>query len=107
MKLKISRLRLEMTGVYLTRDDRRLSCRLFKADALPLKGTPYSPSPYPSPHWGEGHLAVGNSAACFILLIVYLSGRCIVKADALPLICEDRCVARRKKNAPSSPPMPL
>jgi hypothetical protein len=84
-----------MTGVYFTRDDRCLSCRLFKADALPLKGTPYSPSPYPSPHWGEGHLAVGNSAASFILFIAYLSGRCCA-------VCEDRCVARRKKNTPSS-----
>ncbi|HLH81311.1 MAG TPA: hypothetical protein VKV29_13640 [Chthonomonas sp.] len=37
MKLKISRLRLEMTSVYLTRNDRRLSQQLCKADALPLK----------------------------------------------------------------------
>jgi hypothetical protein len=36
VKRKISRLRLEMTDVYFTRNDSRLSHRLLKADALPL-----------------------------------------------------------------------
>ncbi|HLH80515.1 MAG TPA: hypothetical protein VKV29_09570 [Chthonomonas sp.] len=65
MKLKISRLRLEMTGVYLTGSSR----------------------PTPFPKFAEGHLAVCNSAACVVSFIAHLTGRCFAKADALPLIC--------------------
>jgi len=63
VKLKISRLWLEMTGVYLT-------------------GSSRPPPPLPTPNLGEGHLAVGvladgAFAACVVSLSAYLAGRCI------------------------------
>jgi len=67
LKLKISRLRLEMTGA---------------SPALQAPPQPSRPTPFPSPHWGEGHLAVGvladgAFAASPVPMIAYLPGRCI------------------------------
>ncbi len=75
VKLKISRLRLEMTGVYLTGS----SWPTVLTTAPFSRPTPFPsrPTPSPSPYQGEEHLAVGNSAACVVSFIAYLSGRCI------------------------------
>ncbi|HLI47519.1 MAG TPA: hypothetical protein VKV18_02350 [Chthonomonas sp.] len=56
------------------RNDSCLSrLRLERAGVSPALQAP----PKPSPYQGEGHLAVSNSAASAVLVIVYLTGRCI------------------------------